>query len=135
MAGGAITLSPQEYGSSFSNTQNTATAVDNANVSAAAQTAYAPVISSETGDITYNGSDYGAIQAGATVFGQAQELVSKAAYESQYTARKAIQAASDTVANQGSGALSMITKPFLWAVGIITFGVVFVAWFFFRKKD
>lgn len=133
-----ITASPGSQGAgggnaTFGGTNNIDNSTrDQSQATATAQTANAPVMNAGEGSqLTYNGSDFGAIAAAESVFGQALTLANTQASASQTTARLAIGQAGQTVADQGSAALSMITGPLKWVVGALVAG--FVLWKLFGK--
>jgi hypothetical protein len=116
----------------------TVTTNNNDNSNAAVQTGagqMGPVMNAGEGStLTYNGSDYGAIAAATTVFGNALNLASSAAHDSQITSRLLSSQAQDTVAAQGAQALNLITKPLIWIVGLIVAAWILIAFFKRDKK-
>lgn len=122
---------------SASDTTTTTTTTNEAyNPVATAQTANAPLLSAGgTGNtISYQGSDFGAIAAATAIYGQAQNLLAAGAADSQTTARLALMEGANAVQGQGSAALSQITKPFLYGLGILIVGAGIIVWFIFGRK-
>lgn len=123
----------QQAGASFSNFDNSSSIADNSNITATAQTAYAPILAGGADStISYTGSDFGAMQAALAVFQRAEDIIYAQSADSQITARQALQQAQKTVGEQGAGALALITTPFLWVAGIA--GVCVLAFFYFANK-
>lgn len=123
---GAGTLSSNIGNSATENYDNSSNAMY-----ATVQTAYAPIISiGKEGSLTYSGSDYGAIAAATGISEKALNLVQASAYDSQVTARMALERGADLTAAQGPGLLTMLSKPFAWVVGlaIVVVGFVIYKW-------
>lgn len=123
----------------------TETAADNSNnASALGNAAQGQALSaSDGGTLNFTGSDFGAEAAASAAFQNAEGIAEQAVFEEASTAQGAIgsnanltktlaQEAEDTVQQQGSGALKLITKPFIWAAGLAVAGLVLVVFLWKR---
>ncbi len=138
--GGGVTSGAGNTGSggAISSLGGTSTVTTNSNDNSnaavqAGQNQWGAVLNAGEGStLNYTGTDYGATAAATAVFGQALQLAQSAAHDSQITGRLFGLAAQDTIKEQGAGALNLITKPFLWAAGIIAVTIVLI--FFVSRK-
>lgn len=135
--GGGSTGANQTDGLVLGNTSfdTSSHVTDASQTTGSAQTAYAPVLTANGGaTINSTTSDFGALNAAATIFDDSLNLVRANSADSQQTARLALTEGAQAVREQGGGALSLVTKPFLYAAALAAALIAFIAWRYWPSK-